>query len=258
MCPTRLYKEFAKIKGFESRFNKNETLINNKNPLRIEMCNFLYFDKIRKQLNIGFKQPTNDKCYKCTIHDLNEVEKELCECDICINYNKHIENFTDSRNSMHSDSSYAKNESNLIVVTLDAQKTISMPVLPLGTESYFSAKISAYNQTFCEIGENGKAFCFLLNDTQTDKKSREYTNIVLKFLKTDFCKTAQFVIFWSDNCYKENKNWLLFSNLIKIVNDSTVNQQKITFKYLESGHTYMSCDSLHAKISEKFKKEKVI
>jgi hypothetical protein len=151
-----------------------------------------------------------------------------------------------------------KNESNLIVVTLDAQKTISMPVLPLGTESYFSAKISAYDQTFCEIGENGKAFCFLLNDTQTDKKSREYTNIVLKFLKTDFCKTAQFVIFWSDNCYKENKNWLLFSNLIKIVNDSTVNQQKITFKYLESGHTYMSCDSLHAKISEKFKKEKVI
>jgi hypothetical protein len=134
---------------------------------------------------------------------------------------------------MRFDSSYAKNESNLVVVTLDAQKTISIPVLTLGTDSYFSTKISANNQTFCEIGEFSKEFYFLLNDTQTGKTSREYMNIVLKFLKTDFCKTAQFVIFWSDNCYKENKNWLLFSNLIKIVNDSTVNEQKVTFKYLE-------------------------
>ncbi len=37
MCSTRLYKEFAKLKGFEPQFNKNETLINNKNPSRIEM-----------------------------------------------------------------------------------------------------------------------------------------------------------------------------------------------------------------------------
>jgi hypothetical protein len=54
-----------------------------------------------------------------------KFKKSYYECDICINYNKHIENFTDSRNSMHSHSSYAKNESNLIVVTLDAQKTLN-------------------------------------------------------------------------------------------------------------------------------------
>ena len=38
----------------------------------------------------------------------------------------------------------------------------------------------------------------------------------------------------------------------------TINAKKIKLKYLETGHTYMSCDSFHAKISQQINKNKVI
>jgi hypothetical protein len=64
------------------------------------------------------------------------------------------------------------------------------------------------------------------------------------FLNTEYYKKAKHVIIWSDNCNSQNRNWFKFANLVKIINDNNIVQEKITLKYLEVGHTYMSCDSL--------------
>ncbi len=53
----------------------------------------------------------------------------------------------------------------------------------------------------------------------------------------------------------QNRNWNLFSNLIRIINDENTCQEKITLCYLVKGHTFNSCDSLHASISQRIKRE---
>jgi len=122
-------------------------------------------------------------------------------------------------------------------------------------ECYFPLRINTLNQTFFEMGENSQSFCFLSNDIQIEKNSREHINFILMFLNTEYCKKAKHVIIWSDNCTSQNRNWSLFANLVKILNDKNIVQEKITLKYLEVGHTYMSCDSLHGIISRKFDRE---
>lgn len=142
------------------------------------------------------------------------------------------------------------------MVTKDAQKTISIPQLNIGTDGYFGSKINAVNETFCDIGKDGKSNCYLMLDSDVGNSAIEHTNVILMFIRN--CCDYRDIIIWSDNCFKENKCFLMFSNLILIVNDNTIAANSITLKYLESGHTYMSADSLHANITKKFKLDREI
>ena len=49
----------------------------------------------------------------------------------------------------------------------------------------------------------------------------------------------------------QNKNWFLYTILVKCVNSWNVSGIKI--KYLHKGHTYMKADSLHGSFGEKLK-----
>ena len=56
--------------------------------------------------------------------------------------------------------------------------------------------------------------------------------------------TLRKFIFWSDNCAAQNKNWWLFTALVRQVT-ITDGPELITIKYFEPGHTHMSSDSFH-------------
>nr|CAI5824879.1 unnamed protein product [Callosobruchus analis] len=49
-------------------------------------------------------------------------------------------------------------------------------------------------------------------------------------------------IFWADNCTSQNKNWIMDSSLVHVVNQQTRPQQVI-IRYLTKGHTHMYADS---------------
>ncbi|GFR90005.1 U-box domain-containing protein 16 [Elysia marginata] len=59
---------------------------------------------------------------------------------------------------------------------------------------------------------------------------------------------------WGDNCTAQNKNWTFFSFLAAAVNSEDISAEKITFKYLETGHTFMAADSVHHSIERKLRK----
>lgn len=62
-------------------------------------------------------------------------------------------------------------------------------------------------------------------------------------------------IFWMDNCSAQNKNWVVFTAMSTYVNTES-GPQSITFKYLVSGHTFMSADALHAKVEKEMRLKK--
>jgi hypothetical protein len=71
-------------------------------------------------------------------------------------------------------------------------------------------------------------------------------------------RDLEYVIIFADNCMAQNKTWCLFTMLLQIVNSPAYRQKIITLKFLEKGHTFMSADSHHHKISRCMKNRKVV
>ena len=59
-----------------------------------------------------------------------------------------------------------------------------------------------------------------------------------------------------DNCSAQNKHWTFFSVMTAYMNQlpESSKLKKVTLKYFEPGHTFMSADSFHALVEKKFKK----
>ena len=57
-------------------------------------------------------------------------------------------------------------------------------------------------------------------------------------------------------CTAQNKNWTLISALINLVNSDALSAETITVKFLESGHTYMSADTVHASVEKRMRAKK--
>lgn len=142
--------------------------------------------------------------------------------------------------------------SNIKVVSVDMQKVLLLPQLPI-KEAVFSRKLIVFNETFCDVVPNGSATCVLWHEEQAGRKAKNiasaYSSYVLKF-----CRDFQEIIFYADNCNAQNKNKLLLSVLALLVNDSRITAETMTIKFLEVGHTYMSADNVHAAISQKLRK----
>ena len=67
-------------------------------------------------------------------------------------------------------------------------------------------------------------------------------------------RSTSIFIYWADNRMALNKNWILFSCLIILVNSSKTNVHDVTIKYFEPGHTFMSADSVHAGVEKEMQK----
>ena len=63
------------------------------------------------------------------------------------------------------------------------------------------------------------------------------------------------MIYFMGNCTAQKKSWTLFTALVDIINSNMIAANKITFKYLEAGHTFMSADSIHHEIDQKMRKK---
>jgi hypothetical protein len=109
MNSIKLYKEFCGRNGFLLKIHK--TLNTNlkrdvkRTEEELEFCNFEYFEKMRKKLNIHFEKVTNDLCSTCTEHSLHhnkQYNEEFCSCvcDLCKKFNIDLKNAKNSRIQM--------------------------------------------------------------------------------------------------------------------------------------------------------------
>ncbi len=57
------------------------------------------------------------------------MKKTNCDCDICLNYSTHSNNYSKARDLMDSDGVSAKHDPETIVVTGDMIRVIPIPIL---------------------------------------------------------------------------------------------------------------------------------
>lgn len=117
-----------------------------------------------------------------------------------------------------------------------------MPLLNT-KEYYFSRKLVLLNESFVPLGKNKQAVCVVWHEGESGRKVHNVATTYIRFLKK-YCRDKKTVTFFLDNCNSQNKNKILFSALVRLINDKITSIEKVTMEYFEPGHTYMAADAV--------------
>ena len=159
-------------------------------------------------------------------------------------FENHIFNKTKVREQKDTDKQLAKQNNTLTVACFDLQEVLLTPK-GFASSFYYKRRLNNYNFTIYNLG-NSDGRSFLWNETIAGRGSNEIASCVYHFIKEHAGKGTKSFIFYSDNCFSQNKNrnyiTMLWYSLKKF------NLSSIEHKYLEKGHTFNENDSIHAAI----------
>ena len=88
--------------------------------------------------------------------------------------------------------------------------------------------------------------CYLWNETEGKRGSNEIGTCLYQYLQS-LPNTDKHVCFYSDSCSGQNRNQYM-ANMLHHAVCKFPNIEVIDHKFLETGHTQMECDSVHATI----------
>ena len=123
-------------------------------------------------------------------------------------------------------------------------------------EHVFVSRLVTFNETFATLNENKDSILILWHEATAGRTAQD---VAASYLRVIELSDDRILVFWADNCGGQNKNWFLFTVLVKTVNNPSWNVDRIRIKYLHKGHTYMRADSLHGSFGKKLKaKDEII
>jgi len=100
-----------------------------------------------------------------------------------------------------------------------------------------------YNFTIFD-GHNKDGYCFVWDESNGKKGSSEIATCLLKYI-TQLPETVSHVSTFSDPCGGPNRNKNIMAAMLYAVN-TIENIKIIHLKFMESGHSYLEADSIHA------------
>ena len=203
---------------------------------------------------IKFLKPKKDQCGVCLAY---KYKREKTPEDT----QKYEEHYGKSKRNQairqaQCDAAVAKaaagENSTECVATFDLQSVLSTPKSENG-DFFYKSKLNCYNFTIFESGSQ-QAYNYVWDQTIANRGSNEIVSFLYDFITLRYEQGVRAFYFWSDNCYGQNKNRSLFSLYHLLCSRLHI---KIVHRYLIKGHTYMTCDSVHATIERQARKAEI-
>ena len=138
-----------------------------------------------------------------------------------------------------------------------------LPVLP-HKACLFTRRIAAYNETFSILQPSGhrrnslrkqRGLAVLWHEGMAECKAGDVASCHIAMLKANR-DVKEFTIY-CDNCASQNKCWVVLSVLLQAVQSEDLAVERITLKYLTTGHTAMRSDADHQVINKNMKTKTV-
>lgn len=202
-----------------------------------------YRQVFKTEYNLSFHAPKKDQCALCAAFAMKT--KELATEDDKKAFEKHQERKKRTRLEKENDKAEAKEDRRKHVVTVDLQAVLQAPC-GLVSQLYYKRKLSMYYFTIYSLAD-GEAKYYTWDESEGKRGACEIATC-LYFYLSSLPDRVEEVTIYSD-CYPgQNRNQYLAAGLLHAV-QNIENIKIITHKYLESGHTQMECDSMHAAIT---------
>ncbi|KAK3107527.1 hypothetical protein FSP39_016707 [Pinctada imbricata] len=212
----------------------------------------IYRRIFNEEYNFSFHKPKKDQCSLCVsyhtaVHNKTASEKEKED------YEKHQDRKKRAREEKQKDKDIAKSRDDTFVATFDLQAVLSTPC-SLVSQLYYTRKLSCYNLSIYNLSSSN-ATCYLWSEVEAKRGSCEIgTCLYLQLLSLP--TNIKHAIFYSDACSGQNRNQFTATSLMHAVT-YLQNIDIVDHKFLESGHTQMECDSMHAAIEFAKKKTEI-
>ena len=127
-------------------------------------------------------------------------------CDACSNYPEHRLRANQACDAMKADTARMEIDDNLLVMSVDLQKAITMPKI-LTKEHFFSRKVIIFNETFACPKKDGPIVCVLWHEAEAGRKAFNITSASLSFIHHNRDKEEIIMYMYCDNCGSQNKCW---------------------------------------------------
>ncbi|KAJ8049014.1 hypothetical protein HOLleu_01555 [Holothuria leucospilota] len=228
----RLYVEHCQERGIE--------------PVRESMYRHIFVT----EFNLRCFIPKKDQCTTCNkFQNADDQEKEHQRKD----YEAHKEREKESMEEKEADKRRVKEDDSFHSVTFDLQALLSTPYAG-DSQIYYRRKLSVYNFTVY-ANDSGKGQCYLWDETEGGRGPNEIGSALLDYMSNLPQTVAHFSSF-SDTCGGQNRNQFIAAAMLYAV-QKLPNLQTIHLKYMESGHSYLEVDSMHATIEKARKHQNI-
>ena len=195
------------------------------------------------EYNLSFHKPKKDTCAFCNTYKEKERTGFVSDMEK-YNYDEHLRRKEEARREKENDKEASKKDKSIYSATFDLQAVLYTPCSNV-SKVFYKRKLNCYNFTVFSLADKCGA-CYIWDETNGQRGSSEIGSCLITHLKS-LPSTVKHVILYSDCCSGQNRNQYLAAGLHHTVKTSP-SLQILEQKFLESGHTQMECDSMHAAI----------
>lgn len=206
-----------------------------KNPVKEKM----YYHVFSTTFNLHFKPPLKDTCQVCDglqnrLLVAGEDEKKIIENDKEL----HLRKAEKARLSLKEDKDRCYDD--YYVLTFDLQKALPFPKLSTSV-AYYKRNMYVYNLGV-HVCNNDQAYMYVWPETEGSRGSQEISACIIKHL-TGPANHAKHIVMYSDSCGGQNRNIKVVLSLMKYLQTHNGSTEKIDFKFVVPGHSYLPNDT---------------
>ena len=219
-----------------------------------KFCSYDKYRRVLQQQNISFCKLGEEECEFCLMHANHKCDsqtrgEECQECQEILEHKQVAENirklYTKDRDTV--------SQQDRVFWSVDLQKVMLLPRLPGVKSSIFTRRLVVFHETFAPLKSLANTVSVLWHEGISGRSAGDIASTFICAMK-QAPGVAHFTL-WMDNCTAQNKNWTIFTAMVTFVNSKS-GPQSVTFKYLMSGHTFMSADAFHASVEKQFRAQK--
>ncbi len=191
--------------------------------------------------NLKFFIPKKDQCSQCNAYKNGTVQYKD---ENKVKWDDHKRREKEAMDHKALDKQKAAEELNFKSIAFDLQAVLYTPHAG-DSQIYYKRKLAAYNFTIYEH-DSKDGYCFLWDETEGKRGAAEISSILLKYLQ-NLPKNVNHITSFSDTCAGQNRNRFITATMMYAV-QTLNNINTIDLKYMESGHSYLEADAMHATI----------
>jgi len=224
-------------------------------------CSYDKYRKVVQKLNISFCKLGEEECEFCLINashkcqstdatvnnNLNEISCR--ECQLIREHKSSV----DTVRKLYTKDKERPWSSDYSFRSVDLQKVLMMPRLPGVKTAVFTRRLVVFHETFVPLKSLDNSVSVLWHEAISGRNAEDIASTFICAMKQE--PDVSHFILWMDNCSAQNKNWVVFTAMCAFVN-TELGPQSVTFKYLITGHTFMSADAFHAKVEKEIRAKK--
>ncbi|XP_050306223.1 uncharacterized protein LOC126743262 [Anthonomus grandis grandis] len=197
---------------------------------------------------LSFHVPKKDQCSTWNVYYSTTDKTNLEE-----SWQLHKKKEKEAMEMKDADKKRSLEDSIYRAISFDLEAILLVP-FSADSQIYYKRKLSVFNFTIFDSFDHS-GHCFLWDETHGSKGASEIGTSLLKYLY-NLPQTVSHVSSFSDISGGQNRNQFVTAAMLFAVN-KVEHLQIVDLKFMESGHSYLEADSIHATYERARKHRKI-